>query len=75
MWVFRVALGYVMALETVSVFGLFSFGGLGLGVMGVWVAMTVDWVFRTVLYLVHYLRGKWLNKYDTPTYKSSNCSR
>lgn len=63
MWVFRVALGYVMALETVSVFGLFSFPGLGMGVMGVWVAMTVDWVFRTVLFFTRFITGKWMAKY------------
>lgn len=62
MWVFRVALGYVFALETVTVFG-FSFPGLNLGVFGVWVAMTVDWVFRTALYAHRYFSGKWLTKY------------
>ena len=64
MWVFRVALGYVLALETVSVFGLFSFAGAGMGVMGVWVAMTVDWVARTVLFLWRFISEKWLAKYD-----------
>ena len=62
MWAFRVALGYVMALETVSVFGLFSFPGLGMGVMGVWVAMTVDWAFRTVLFFTRFITGKWMAK-------------
>ena len=60
MWAFRVALGYVMALETVSVFGLFTFSGLGMGVMGVWVAMTVDWVFRSVLFFWRFISGRWL---------------
>ena len=60
MWVFRVGGSYIMALETVSVFGLFEVSGFGLGVFGVWMAMTVDWVFRTVLFAVHYARGKWL---------------
>ena len=64
MWVFRVALGYVLALETVSVFGLFEMPGLGMGVMGVWMAMMVDWVVRATVYLIHYLRGSWLKKYD-----------
>lgn len=61
MWVFRVGGSYILALESVSVFGLFTLPGFGLGVLGVWVAMTVDWVFRTVFFTVHYLRGKWLN--------------
>ena len=60
MWVLRVALGYVLALETVSVFGLFSFPGLGMGVAGVWFAMFADWAFRTALFLWRYLSGKWL---------------
>lgn len=60
MWAFRVALGYVMALETVSVFGVFSFPGLNMGVMGVWVAMTVDWVFRSVLLFWRFISGRWL---------------
>ncbi len=63
MWVFRVALSYVLSLESVSVFGLFEIPGFGMGVMGVWVAMLIDWVFRAAIYLIHYLRGAWLNKY------------
>ena len=60
MWVFRVAGSYFFALETVSVFGLFSFSGLGMGVMGVWAAMTVDWAFRTTFFLIRFVSGKWL---------------
>ena len=71
MWAFRVALGYVLALETVSVFGLFSFTGLGMGVMGVWVAMTVDWVFRSVLFFWRFISGKWLAIFKYKTKKSS----
>ena len=63
MWLFRVALGYVLALDVVSVFGLFSFPGFGLGVFGVWMAMTVDWVFRFAMFLIHYIRGRWLDRY------------
>lgn len=68
MWVFRVALAYVMAQDVVSLFGIASFDGLGLGVMGVWVAMTVDWVFRTALFLGRFVSGRWLTKYrEAPT--------
>lgn len=63
MWTFRVALSYVFSLEAVNVFGLFSFPGLGLGPLGVWVAMTVDWVFRTIFFVIRYLSGKWLTVY------------
>lgn len=64
MWTFRVALSYVFSLETVTLFG-FSFAGLGLGPLGVWVAMTVDWVFRTIFFVIRYLSGKWLTVYKT----------
>lgn len=61
MWVFRVAAAYVLAQETVSVFGLFTFPGLGMGIMGVWAAMFLDWSFRAALFLWRYLSGKWLH--------------
>jgi len=70
MWAFRVALGYVLALETVSIFQLVSFPGMGLGVMGVWIAMTVDWLFRAVFFLIRFLSGGWLAKYDAQHLKS-----
>lgn len=62
MWFFRVASAYVLALETVSVFGLFSFPGFGLGLMGVWYAMTLDWLFRVALFLWRFLSERWLSK-------------
>ena len=68
MWTFRVALGYVLALETVNLIKfadsyLISFPGVGLGVMGVWIAMFIDWLFRTILFIWRYVSGKWLTKY------------
>ena len=60
MWTFRVALSYLFSLESVTVLGLFTLPGLGLGVMGVWFAMFADWIFRTVLFLIRYLGGRWL---------------
>lgn len=50
MWVFRVFSSYFFA------------GTMGLGVLGVWIGMYVDWLFRTILFVIRYLRGKWLNK-------------
>lgn len=50
MWVFRVASSYFFA------------GTLGLGVLGVWIGMYVDWVFRTLLFVIRYKHGKWLEK-------------
>lgn len=63
MWAFRVSLSYVLALETVNVFGLFTFSGAGLNVLGVWIAMTADWLFRAILFAYRHLSGKWLTKY------------
>jgi len=62
MWVFRVALAYVLALETVSIFGLITFPGMGLGLMGVWYAMTVDWIFRVGMFLWRMFSDRWLSK-------------
>jgi putative MATE family efflux protein len=62
MWVFRVALGYVFTLDSITVLGL-TIPGFGMGIMGVWIAMTIDWLFRTVLFLVRFLTGQWLTKY------------
>ena len=28
-------------------------------VFGVWVAMTLDWAVRAVLFLIRYIKGKW----------------
>jgi Na+-driven multidrug efflux pump len=60
MWLVRIAFAYVLALETVSVMGLFSFPGFGMGIWGVWLAMMLDWVVRTVLYTVRFVTDKWL---------------
>jgi len=29
------------------------------GLMGVWIAMTVDWIFRGTCYFIRYKREKW----------------
>lgn len=50
MWVFRVASSYFFA------------GTLGLGVLGVWIGMYVDWMFRAIFFVVRYKKGKWLEK-------------
>ena len=62
MWIFRVALAYVLAQETVSLFGLVSFSGLGMGVMGVQVALSVDWMIRAIVFLGRLISEKWLAK-------------
>lgn len=50
MWLCRIVLGFV--------FGKY----LGLGVFGVWMAMILDWCVRSAFFIVHYLRGKWMER-------------
>lgn len=47
MWVFRIGFSVVL--------GVYCH----MGVFGVWVAMTIDWLFRAVCFSIRYLRGKW----------------
>ncbi|MBE6667718.1 MAG: MATE family efflux transporter [Ruminococcaceae bacterium] len=72
MWVFRIAGGYMLALETVSVLGLFELPGLGMGIMGVWIAMTVDWLFRATLFAIRYVSGRWLGKLRGGIFQNKN---
>ena len=63
MWAFRVALSYLLAPEQFVLFG-FTIPGMGLGPLGVWIAMFVDWGFRSALFIPRFLRGKWLDVYE-----------
>lgn len=63
MWVFRVALAHVIAQETVSLFGILTFPGFGMGVIGVRVAVSIDWLFRSIVFLCRLISEKWLSKY------------
>lgn len=47
MWVWRIGLSYILA------------KGFGLGVLGVWIAMSVDWLFRSICFLIRLFSGKW----------------
>ena len=47
MWIFRIGFSVVL--------GVCCY----MGVFGVWVAMTIDWLFRAVCFSIRYLRGKW----------------
>jgi len=47
MWVFRIGMSYVL--------GKF----MGMGVFGIWVAMIIDWAFRSVCFVIRYFRGTW----------------
>ena len=50
MWLFRVIASYVL--------GRF----MGLGLFGVWIAMTIDWLVRAVAFVVRYKQEKWVEK-------------
>lgn len=51
MWIFRIFIGVWFARY------------LGLGVLGVWLAMFVDWIVRIVIFVLRYRGDKWLQKY------------
>lgn len=50
MWIFRIVLAYVIA------------EGMNMGVLGVWIAMTIDWAVRAVLNVTRFLGGRWETK-------------
>lgn len=50
MWAFRIGLSYVLG------------AWLQLGVLGVWIAMAIDWVFRVILFVQRFLRDKWRDR-------------
>ena len=50
MWICRIGMSYLLALN------------LGMGVMGVWIAMILDWCVRAVVLVGRYLSGKWKTK-------------
>ncbi len=47
MWVFRLLFSWLLGTY------------FGLGLMGVWIAMTVDWIFRACCYLLRFRGHKW----------------
>lgn len=50
MWTFRIGASYLL----VYVFHL--------GLMGVWYAMFIDWIVRSIVFAIRYKSGKWLTK-------------
>lgn len=47
---FRVLFGFILANQA------------GMGVLGVWAAMQIDWVFRIIMFVIRYRSGKWESK-------------
>lgn len=57
MWIFRIGTAYFFS----NVFHL--------GLIGIWIAMTIDWMFRGICYELRYHSGKWeavMRKRETP---------
>ncbi len=50
MLLFRIAFSYILGL------------GFGMGVIGVWIAMILDWIFRDIFFIGRFARGKWKQK-------------
>lgn len=49
MWIFRIGFSYVLA----------DSRGLGWGLMGVWIAMIIDWIARAAVFSFRFLHGRW----------------
>ena len=47
MWVCRIGFSYILGVR------------FGMGVLGVWIAMTIDWLVRAVLFIIRYRGTKW----------------
>lgn len=47
MWIFRIGFSYILGVR------------MGWGVFGVWVAMTIDWAVRMILFIIRYRGTKW----------------
>lgn len=48
MWIFRIVCGYILGKY------------LGFGVFGVWVAMIIDWIVRSVFFIIRYRGNSWI---------------
>lgn len=47
MFVFRIGFSYIIGVN------------MGYGAIGVWIAMVIDWIFRTICFVGRYLSGRW----------------
>ncbi|MDO4276358.1 MAG: MATE family efflux transporter [Eubacteriales bacterium] len=47
MWIFRIGFSFILAKNA------------GLGVFGVWIAMTIDWLVRAIFFIIRYRGTKW----------------
>jgi Na+-driven multidrug efflux pump len=49
MWIFRIGCAVLMGKT------------LGMGLVGVWIAMIIDWAVRSICFILRYRSGKWKN--------------
>lgn len=49
MFIFRISFAYILGI------------GFHLGVIGIWLAMGIDWTVRSIVYIARFKRGKWKN--------------
>lgn len=47
MWIFRIGFSYILGRY------------MNMGVLGVWVAMSIDWLFRAICFIIRYKGTKW----------------
>ena len=47
MWVFRIGFSWLLGVK------------LEWGIFGIWVAMTIDWFFRSICFMIRFLGNKW----------------
>ena len=47
MWIFRVGFSYILGQY------------FGMKLVGVWLAMIIDWVVRASFFIFRYVRGRW----------------
>lgn len=52
MVVWRIGLSYILGMQ------------MGMGAIGVWIAMLIDWVCRSAFFTIRFIRGKWKTKYQ-----------
>lgn len=50
MWIWRVGLSFILA------------NILGMGLYGTWAAMYVDWIFRSICFVIRIVKGKWMKQ-------------
>jgi len=47
MWIWRIMLAYVFAIH------------FEIGVLGIWMAMGVDWICRSICFYIRFFHGRW----------------